>query len=157
MELALRIGEVIRRAGGNVVSVLPPPAGGNIDFECPPHASEAIVTMLRDNGRRIVPRGTVRRLVPNATSETLHITLEDGTKTTRTTVHAGEVNLDAFELVLPSDADMASRRIPRGPTPPRKHRLPAANNSGRAVAPSNRDCTAGAGVCRPGASMRRAD
>lgn len=122
MQLALRIAEAIHQRGGSVRSLLPPSPGMNIDFECPSHATEAIVTMLRDNGHRVNPRGTVRRLIPNATIEEVTYRLETGENAVRVVTHAGEANLDAFELVLPSDGELA-RLIPHGlPPKPKRHR-----------------------------------
>ena len=65
--------------------------------------------MIRAFLPKIVERGTAQRLHPAAIVETIIDRLEDGTEATRTVSHAGMTNVAAFELILPSDQELAAR------------------------------------------------
>jgi len=67
---ATRLGELIRQAGGNVTSLVPPTPGEHIQFECIGAIAEKLPQALRDLGYQVNKRGLVQRLVPHASNLT---------------------------------------------------------------------------------------
>jgi hypothetical protein len=103
-----RLVELIKEAGGNVVS----PPGEHIKFEAVGSVAETLPRMLRDLRHHVNALGSVERMHPAAIVETITDTMPDGTKAKRTVTHAGLAQVAAFEVITPSDQQLAQAQMP---------------------------------------------
>ena len=99
-QLAEKIAAIAKASGANVTSISPLHPDDSLNIEAMPEVAASISSMLAGY---VLHHSIIRRLVPNARTETIRYRLEDGTETQRVEIHAGEVDLVRVEVRIPNE------------------------------------------------------
>jgi hypothetical protein len=100
-KIALDLAAYVRKAGGHVVSIVPPPDSDRaLRFEAAPAIAAGLANEVAEMGFKIEPTGMRQRLDPHGFTEVITETATDGTTRVIERKHAGLVDVETFSVTL---------------------------------------------------------